>query len=56
MIECRGLFSEEDEVEITCWDRDRMSSNDVLGHVTIPLRDFALPFMVGVCYSLIYFR
>lgn len=42
-----GLFTEEDDVEVTCWDRDRMSSNDVLGYFSIPLKEFALPFMVG---------
>ncbi len=31
--------------------RDRMSSNDVLGYFSIPLKEFALPFMVGVRVS-----
>jgi hypothetical protein len=28
-----------------------MSSNDVLGYFSIPLKEFALPFMVGVRVS-----
>jgi len=42
-----GFFSEEDDVEVTCWDRERMGSNDVLGYFRISLMEFSLPFMVG---------
>jgi hypothetical protein len=36
-----GFFGEEDELELLCWDKERLSTNEPMGYANISLREFA---------------
>jgi len=42
-IKRRGSFSVEDVIEVTCWDKDQLTSADILGFFVIKLGDFMKP-------------
>jgi hypothetical protein len=36
-----GFFTPEDEIEIFCWDKDRINPNEPMGYASIPLKDYS---------------